>query len=120
MRRDEELDTQAVFDALADPDCRAILATLDEPRPAKQVAQECDMAQTSTYRKLERLSEADLVAEETEVRSDGHLATRYVRDFSGVFVTLTDEDRFDVDVLQDQETPDERLASLWTQISEEV
>ncbi|WP_324758377.1 ArsR/SmtB family transcription factor [Haloarcula sp. GH36] len=120
MRRDEEIDTQAVFDALADPDCREILATLDEPRPAKQVAQDCGMPQTSTYRKLERLSEADLVAEETEVRSDGHHATRYVRDCSGVFVTVTAEDQFDVDVLRDQETPDERLVSLWTRISEEL
>lgn len=116
----EETEIQAVFDALADPDCREILATLDEPRVAKQVADRCEMPQTSTYRKLEQLSEADLVAEETQLRPDGHHATTYVRDCSGIVVAIGGEDRFDVDVLEDRETPDERLANLWTRISEEL
>lgn len=120
MSGDEPQDRQAVFEALADPDCRDILATLDEPRSAKRVAEACEIPMTSTYRKLERLSEAALVAEETDVRPDGHHATAYVRDCTGVFVALDGDDAFDVDLLRDRETPDERLARLWSRVSEEL
>lgn len=110
---------ETVFDALADADCREILATLEEPHTARDVADRCDLPQTSTYRKLETLSEANLVEERTAIRRDGHHASTYVRDFTGVFVAF-DGDEFDVDVLEDDESPDERLARLWTQVSNEL
>ncbi|WP_419181139.1 helix-turn-helix domain-containing protein [Haloarcula litorea] len=109
-----------MFEALADPDCRAILATLEEPRPAKAVAEACDLPQTSTYRKLQQLSDASLVEERTDVRADGHHATAYVRDCSGVFVAVDGDEPFEVDIVRDPESPDERLARLWTRISEEL
>ncbi|MFC7018703.1 MULTISPECIES: winged helix-turn-helix domain-containing protein [Haloarcula] len=120
MSDDASIDRQAVFEALADPDCRAILTALDEPRPAKAVAADCDLPQTSTYRKLQQLSEAALVDERTAVRSDGHHETTYVRDCSGVFVAVDGDDPFAVDVVRDGESPDERLARLWSRISEEL
>lgn len=109
-----------MFEALADPDCRAILTTLDEPRPAKAVAEICDLPQTSTYRKLQQLSDASLVEERTEVRADGHHATTYVRDCSGVFIAVNSDESFDVDVVRERESPDKRLARLWTRVSEEL
>ncbi|WP_254274185.1 winged helix-turn-helix domain-containing protein [Haloarcula marina] len=120
MRGDDSTDEQAVFEALADPDCREILATVAEPLPAKAVAQQCDLPQTSTYRKLEQLSEAGLVAEQTDVRPDGHHRTTYVRDCNGVFVALDGDDAFDVEVVSAQQSPDERLARLWARVSEEL
>nr|WP_276516733.1 helix-turn-helix domain-containing protein [Halomicroarcula pellucida] len=117
---DDPPDQQATFEALADPDCRDILATLDEPLSAKRVADACELPLTSTYRKLEQLSDAALVSEETDIRSDGHHETTYVRDCTGVFVALDGRDSFDVDVLRDRETPDERLARLWSRVSEEL
>lgn len=116
----DEIDEQTVFEALADPECRDILATIDEPASAKSVADLCDLPQTSTYRKLQQLSEAGLVAEETEVRPDGHHATTYVRDCTGVFVTLEDGAAFDVEVLDTETSADERLALLWSRVSEEL
>ncbi|MBX0323035.1 helix-turn-helix domain-containing protein [Halomicroarcula sp. F13] len=120
MSGDDPPDQQAMFEALADSDCRSILATLDDPLPAKRVADVCELPLTSTYRKLEQLSDAALVAEGTEVRADGHHETTYVRDCTGVFVALDGDDSFDVDVLRDRETPDERLARLWSRVSEEL
>ena len=120
MAHDDASETQALFDALADPDCRDILRALDEPLPAKQVAAVCDLPQTSTYRKLEQLSEAELVAEKTEVRADGHHATAYVRDCGGVFVGVDGDGSFDVDVLPAEERPSDRLALLWSRVSEEL
>lgn len=120
MSEDGPTDRQAVFDALADPDCRAILATLDEPMPAQAVAEACELSQTSAYRKLELLADAGLLAEGTGVRADGHHVTTYERDCSGVLVAVEDERPFDVEVLRERESPDERLARLWHEVSEEV
>lgn len=120
MTDDGPADRQAVFEALADPDCRDILATLDEPMAAQAVADACDLSQTSAYRKLERLAEADLLAEGTGVRADGHHVTTYERDCSGIVVAVEDEQPFDVEVLRERESPDERLARLWHEVSEEV
>lgn len=108
----------AVFGALADEECREILATLDEPLTAPEVEDRCDLPQTNTYRKLERLSEANLVEERTALRADGHHATSYVRDFEGLFVAY-DGEEFAVNVVE-AESPDERLARFWAQISEEL
>jgi len=117
---DEASSRQALFESLADPDCRAIVATLDQPLTAGEVAEQCDLSQTSAYRKLERLSDADMVDERTEVRSDGHHTTQFVRDFGGVVVAYDGDETFDVDVVSEDETPDERLARFWSQISEEL
>ena len=120
MSREEQPAQQPILDALADPDCRAILATLDEPLPAKAVVDACGLAQTTTYRKLQQLQEADLVADRTELRPDGHHVTTYVRDCSGVFVALDGDQQFDVNLVSDREAPDERLARLWARVSEEL
>ena len=120
MTTDDQESNQSLFDALADPDCRRIVLNLDAPSTAKEVAEQCDLPQTSTYRKLELLSEADLVEERTRIRSDGHHATCYVRDVDGVFVAIDEDQSFDVDVVSESESPDERLARFWSRISEEL
>jgi DNA-binding transcriptional ArsR family regulator len=134
---DSTPDVQAVADALADPDCRRIVAALGSPLTAKEVADRCDLSRTTAYRKLDALREADLVEERIEVRDDGHHPRQYVRDVAGVVVTYRDDD-FDVEVLgtaadgdgeevastrrpgSDPESPAERLARYWSAVSEEL
>jgi DNA-binding transcriptional ArsR family regulator len=91
-----------VLGALADADCRRILAELDEPGTAPEIAERCDLPRTSAYRKLSTLSEADLLDERIEVREDGHHATRYVRSVSGVFLAYDGEESFSMDVFPDE------------------
>jgi len=52
---DETLDD--TFDALADPDCRAILGAADTAMTTSELADACDIALSTAYRKVERLSE---------------------------------------------------------------
>ena len=122
MSDDGETAVEAVCDALADEDCRAILRALDEPLTAAEVADACDLPQTSTYRKLTKLTDAGLVAERTEVRTDGHHATRFVRDATSVVVAFDDGESFgfSIEVVCEDEPPDRRLAQLWTRVSEEL
>lgn len=79
-------DVQRLFDALADPECRTILKTLDEPKTAQELMKHCDLSQTSTYRKLDLLSKAGLVEERTTIREDGHHEIQYCRAFEGIMM----------------------------------
>jgi DNA-binding transcriptional ArsR family regulator len=110
---------QRLLDALGDPDCRRIVRELDDPMTAKELMDACDLSQTTTYRKLDRLSDTSLVAADTELRADGHHTTRYERAVEGVFVDLADDDH-EVTLVEDEESPDESLARLWSQVGDEL
>jgi predicted transcriptional regulator len=121
-------DLQAVLDALDDEDCRTIIHELDEPMTASEVSSRCGIPTSTTYRKLDLLTEASLLAEGTEVRADGHHATLYDVDFEGVVVALEERERehgdsdrsLEVSVVRPSQSPDERLASLWSEVRKQT
>jgi DNA-binding IclR family transcriptional regulator len=117
---DDPPDLQSVLDALDDPDCRTIIEHLDEPMTATEVSEECDIPMSTTYRKLDLLTDASLLAEETEIRADGHHATRYQVDFEAVQVGLTEARRLSVAIDRPARSADERLASLWGEVRKET
>jgi len=117
---DDPPDLQSVLDALDDADCRTIIQHLDEPMTATEVSEECDIPMSTTYRKLDLLTEASLLAEGTEIRPDGHHATRYQLDFELVEIGLTDEQKLEVSVGRPTRTADERLATLWGEVRKET
>jgi DNA-binding transcriptional ArsR family regulator len=113
-------DLQAVLDALDDTDCRRIVEHLDEPMTASEVSEACDIPMSTTYRKLDLLTDASLLAEGTEIRADGHHATRYRVAFESVVVELDEERRLGVAVDRPTQTSDERLASIWEEVRKET
>jgi DNA-binding transcriptional ArsR family regulator len=117
---DEEPDLQAVLDALDDPDCRRIVEALAEPLTASEVSDTTDIPLSTTYRKLDRLGEAGMVEERTEIRADGHHTSRYRVDFEAVVVALDSERSFVVEVTRPSRTPDERLAGIWSEVRKEI
>ncbi|MFB6125980.1 MAG: helix-turn-helix domain-containing protein [Halolamina sp.] len=117
---DDDPDLQQVLDALDDPDCRAIVRQLEEPMTAGEVSEVCDIPTSTTYRKLELLSEASLLAEGTEVRSDGHHATLYRVDFEEVAVRRTEDRSLDVAIERPARDPDEQLASMWQEVRKQT
>ena len=84
----DDLDT--AFDALSDPDCRRILATVDEPMTTSEIADDCDIALSTAYRKVERLSETPLLAEGIRFDPNGDHAAEYSRGVTDATVELTD------------------------------
>lgn len=118
--REPAPELQDVLDALDDPDCRTIVRHLEEPMTAQEIATATEIPQSTTYRKLDLLSEATIVDERTEIRSDGHHTTRYLIDVEEVRLTLDDDRTFDVDIARPARTPDERLARLWTEVRKET
>lgn len=83
-------DLDAAFDALSDADCRRILAAVDEPMTTSEIAEECDLALSTAYRKVERLSETPLLAEGIRFDPNGDHAAEYSRGATDATVELTD------------------------------
>lgn len=86
---DETLD--AAFDALADPDCRAILGTADAAMTTSELAEACDIALSTAYRKVERLSETPLLIEGVRFDPNGDHAAEYTRGATDATIELTDD-----------------------------
>lgn len=88
----DDADVQAVFDALADRDCRRVLrAVADVSLTANECARVCDVPLSTTYRKLELLADAGLVDARIRVRRDGKHANEYRRRFDRVCVAVDDD-----------------------------
>ncbi|MDQ2053718.1 MULTISPECIES: helix-turn-helix domain-containing protein [Halobellus] len=117
---EEPADLQSVLDALDDVDARAIIKALDEPRTASELSEDCDIPLSTTYRKLDLLTEAELLEEGTEIRSDGHHTTTYAVAFDEVRIALTESRELDVQIAYSEQGPEERLADIWTAVREET
>lgn len=72
-----DTDTSDVLDALTDPICREVLGYARTPVTARDVAADAGLSMSTTYRKLESLTEAGLLETQTELRDDGYHTTRY-------------------------------------------
>lgn len=69
---------QDVLDALDDSECRAILeATTGDSMTAAEIADECSLPSSTAYRKIDRLADADLLAEALRIRRSGKHVSEY-------------------------------------------
>jgi DNA-binding transcriptional ArsR family regulator len=117
---EESSDLETILDALHDEDCRTIVSHLTEPMTADTIAERTDIPLSTTYRKLDVLTEAGLVAEGVELRSDGQHASQYMVAFDEVSIELTDAMALEVNVTTESQSADERLANLWSAVREET
>jgi DNA-binding transcriptional ArsR family regulator len=117
---EEQPDLQQVLDALDDPKCRVIMRNLEEPMTAEQIAETCDVPLSTTYRKLDLLTEASLLREGMQIRPDGQHASQYEVDFEEVAVRLSEDRNFEVGISRVSRTADERLQDLWSEVRKET
>ncbi|WP_226040575.1 helix-turn-helix domain-containing protein [Natrinema sp. DC36] len=88
-QNDDAVDPQTVIAALDDDDCRAILeATTEEPLTATELSEQCDIPMSTAYRKVEMLTEAELVDERVRINTSGKHATEYCKSFDNVLVSV--------------------------------
>lgn len=77
MLTDEDA-VQTVLDAVDDADCRDILeATRDDAHTVSEIADHCDLAQSTAYRKVDILADADLLEESLRIRQSGKHVSEY-------------------------------------------
>jgi DNA-binding transcriptional ArsR family regulator len=117
---DDGPELESVLDALHDEDCRKIVAVLTEPMTADAIAEATDIPLSTTYRKLDKLTEASLLEEGVEIRSDGQHASRYAVAFDEVAIGLSEDNDFGVEVSRRPRSADERLAELWSEVRKET
>ncbi|WP_254764855.1 transcriptional regulator [Natrinema marinum] len=110
---DDAPDLECVVAALDDGDCREIIAVLEEPMTVHEVAEATDRPLSTTYRKLDRLSEAGLVEEAAGVQRDRHQKARYVANLERISIGFDDANELRVDV---DHAPG---LSLWSDITRE-
>jgi DNA-binding transcriptional ArsR family regulator len=80
---------EALLTALDDAYCRTILdATSERALSAKEVSDACDLPLSTTYRKLEQLTDTGLLDERTRIRRTGKHASEYRRVVEDVVVSL--------------------------------
>lgn len=113
-------DLQDVLDALDDPECRDIVTVLEEPMTASEISEASDVPLSTTYRKLELLTEASLLEEGVEIRPDGQHASTYKIDFEEVVIALSEDRDFQVSIARQARTADERLENLWSEVRRET
>lgn len=97
------VDRNALFAALDDPDCRALLeATAEEALTAGELTDRCDIPRSTTYRKVEQLTEAGLLEERVRLSRDGKHASEYRRTFEDLTVSLRDSEGITVGLSKDR------------------
>lgn len=117
---EQPADLETVLDALYDEDCRTILKTLTEPMTVDEITEATDIPQSTAYQKVDKLSQAGLVAEGVELRSDGEYVSRYAASFGDVNIELTEQMSFEVDVSHKPQSADEQLIELWSAVRNET
>lgn len=86
----DETTTQVLLEALNDPDCRDILdATSDVTLTAAEISETCDLPLSTTYRKLDHLTDAGLLEEGTRVCHSGKHSSEYRRLVESVIFSFT-------------------------------
>lgn len=113
-------DVDLVLSVLDDEGSRELLLAADEYHSAQELADLTGIPSSTVYRKIDRLAEADLVDEKTEVRTDGKHTSRYRTDFEAVRIGHSGFERFEIEVERSAAEPHQRLADLWGQVREET
>lgn len=92
-------DIQKLFFALQDEHCRTIIRLLTDPMTANEMAAATDTSLSTVFRKLDRLSDASLLKQTTDIRARGHHVTKYQLRFESVQVLINlDEQNIDMSV----------------------
>ena len=115
-----DVDIGTVVAALDDEDARAMIEALSEPMSAGDLAERCEIPLSSTYRKLDRLTDAQLLIEGTSIRRDGHHVTRYDVGFDRVEIRYDPTAGLRCRIEARPAGPPERLATMWSQMQEET
>lgn len=111
----DEEDLEAIAALLEDEYARSILRhTSVEPLSANDLMDRCDASKATTYRRIDRLREYDLVESYQEYDPEGHHYEVYAATLEELTVSL-DGGRFEVSVDR-TEDPADRMTELFNEL----
>ncbi|AEH35977.1 helix-turn-helix domain-containing protein [Halopiger xanaduensis] len=119
---DRAADPDRIIDALDDDACCDILSVLEEPMTVKEIADEAEVPLSTTYKKVDRLTDTSLVVEEIQLRPGGHHRSQYVARFERLAVEFDENRDLQVEI-ERSPTKSEReresgLSELWSSVRE--
>jgi predicted transcriptional regulator len=115
---DDDRPIEDILDTIGDEHARQVLASISrEPKPAKELAEECGLSLPTIYRRVEMLQEHDLVKDQTLVADDGNHYKVYECNFESTVISL-DDDEYRVRIYREENLPD-RFSQLWDDLSAE-
>ncbi len=104
---------ETLLELLEDRYAREILrVTSQTPLTVKEISDEFDASPSTLYGRVDRLLEADLLVEQTRIRSDGHHDTVYAATLTDVHLTLADGS-FEYRIERADEDAVDKLQRLW-------
>ncbi|KAB1197269.1 MULTISPECIES: helix-turn-helix domain-containing protein [Haloferax] len=87
---DDQETVDALFDMLDDEGCRCILEATDETAlSASEISEVCDLPLSTTYRKLEPLTETGLLSKSLRISRSGKHTAEYTRAVDDVTVSVS-------------------------------
>lgn len=81
-------DGRTILRLLGDDYARRILACSDQPKTATEIANECGLPTSTTYRKVDQLQDAGLLEESLRPSVEGKHATEYRRVIDRISVSF--------------------------------
>jgi len=115
---EDEKSIEEILDTIGDQHARRVLAAISrEPQSAKELAEECDMSLPTVYRRIEMLTEYELVKDRTLVADDGNHYKVYESNFESTVISLED-DEYKVRIYREENLPD-RFSQLWDELNPE-
>ena len=113
---EDERPIEEILDAIGDPKARIVLAAISKKRrSAKELSEDLGMSQATVYRRLETLSEHDLIKSQTLVAEDGNHYDEFECNFNSTIISL-EGDEYDVRIFREENLPD-RFNQLWDDLA---
>ncbi|GGK85436.1 hypothetical protein GCM10009067_41940 [Haloarcula sebkhae] len=108
-----DVDLATVVGLLDDEHIRSILtATSETPLSATELGEKCGVSTSSIYRRLDRLTDAGLMSEQTRPRSDGHHDTVYVSRLDRFELTIRNGE-LDWGITRCSDDVSDQLTRMW-------
>ena len=112
----EEPSVEALLSVLDDEYAQRILMETDQrPMSAKHLAEACDASLPTIYRRIDRLSELDLVTERPEFRDEGRHYSVYEATLDRVVIEL-DEGELGASMTTEPTDAADRFTEMWEDI----
>jgi predicted transcriptional regulator len=89
----DEAEVQAILDTINDADCRDILdVTGEDVLSTKEISDICDIPLSSTYRKLDNLTDVGLLEKTISIRRTGKHTSEYYTRVADVMMSVNSND----------------------------
>lgn len=104
---DDAADVQHVLDVLDDEDCRVVMdETREEPLTVGELADRCDLPQSTAYRKVDHLVDAGFLEESLRIRRSGKHVSEYACCVEDVTLDVGTGDGFELTVSHSERNTD--------------